>query len=310
MIILSFLGILFGFAVIWFSSEWTVKYAGRLALAMGVSPFFIGIFLLGIATSLPELAVALTALLRGATDVSVGNVIGANLTDLALVPGIPALIVGSLVVANSDRFKLLFMLLMSLVVMCSVLAVGVITPWMGIIILGGYGFLMWMLWDEHPEKMIENDGDKENSVLVALKLCVSVALVIIASAVSVSLAVKISEATTIGLGVLGSTLFAIGTTLPEIAINITAVRKGEHGIAWGNALGSAVANCTVVLGVLSIFSKVPVDLTDFRPTIIFVFAIHALLGLMVFRSKKITRAGAFVLLGLFVAYIGSQFVIG
>jgi cation:H+ antiporter len=264
--VLSFVG---GVVVLYLGAEWLVRGASRLARAFGMSALVVGLTVVSFGTSAPELVVSLLAALRGQGDLTVGNVLGSNISNIALVLGISALIYPIAIRARLVSRGIPLMLGATLVLALFALTGGIGRGGGAMLVLGLVGYFVFLVRSspaEPPEIEAEFDahqrdreccpGDESrlwNAGLVAAGLVglTAGAYLLVGSATFFARELGLSDL------VIGLTVVAVGTSLPELATSVLAAFRKEADIAVGNAVGSNVLN---ILGVLGITAAVrPLD---------------------------------------------------
>jgi len=246
-------------ALLYFGGEALVRGASALALKAGVSQLAIGLSVVAFGTSAPELVVSLDAALSGANDISVGNVVGSNIANIALILGLAALIRPLAVQAKVVRFDVPIMILAS-VAMVAVLADGATTRLEGaamILCLAGYiAYTYLQSKGETKEVHAELASAGISKIVGVLKALVFVlaglGMVTAGGHLLVESAVALAASLGIGQAAIGLTIVAVGTSLPELATSMVAVMRGQNDIAVGNVVGSNIFNILGILGLTAI----------------------------------------------------------
>lgn len=311
------LAIIGGLALLVWSADRFVIGAATIAHNLGVSAIIIGMVIMGFGTSAPEIFVAVAASLGGSPGVAVGNAVGSNIANIALVLGISAL--ASPLVVESKTLKREFpvLIVVSLLVLWLMLD-GELSRLDGFVLLGGTVCLVgWMLWIAQKERSFGDPLEREFEselphdmstrtavlwTLVGLVLLVASAQLLVWGAVNVAQAFGVSDL------VIGLTIIAIGTSLPEVAVSVTGSLKGEDDIAIGNVIGSNLFNLLAVLGVSgSIKSATFTEQVIYRDyaTMLVLTAAFFLMAYG-FRGRKgrINRFEASLLLAAYLGYMG------
>ncbi len=309
------IAIVIGLIILTWSADRFVDGACGLANNFGISPMIIGLTIVAFGTSAPEMMVSAMAAWQGNSGLAIGNAIGSNITNMALVLGVAALIVPLTVQSKtlSREFPLM------LVVMLGALALiinGVLSRLDGIILLTG--MVMMILWSVHLARSAPADDPLEgefNAEMPAVTttnntwwlLISGLIALLISSQMLVWGAVGVATAFGISDLVIGLTIVAIGTSLPELAATIAAVRKGEHDMAVGGIVGSNLFNILGVLGIAAVIDPGVFDsavLTrDFPLMIALAVALYLMArGLRSNGSGNISRVEGGILLAIFIAY--------
>ena len=258
--ILLFIG---GVGVLYFGAEWLVRGASRLARSLGVSPIVVGLTVVSMGTSAPELVISIVASLQGNPDLAVGNVMGSNLANIGLVLGISAILRPLHVSTKVVMREVVVMVVITALLLPLILdsQIGRLEGSLLVTMLVFYlTYVVWKSKKDGPEaphvEQQQETGDLSSRMILrhsALTVVGVLGLVLGAFAIRGS-AVALAEAMGISELVIGLTLVSIGTSLPELATCAVAALRHEADIAVGNILGSNIFNITFVLGVTSILS--------------------------------------------------------
>ncbi|NDJ60402.1 MAG: calcium/sodium antiporter [Chloroflexi bacterium] len=318
MIVQDILFVLIGLAGLFIGGNWLVKGAARLASLIGVSPLVVGLTVVALGTSAPELLVSLSAALQGSNDLVVGNVLGSNIANIGLVLGIAGLIFPVSVRWTLLREEILFMIGFS--VLALVLALdGSLSRMDGLVLLVGFavftGFVYWEARRERSdiEPEIEEFEELEGLVeattpwLEVVRLLAGLALLIFGAQFMVEGAVSIARALNVSEAIIGISLVAIGTSLPEVATCVIASLRRENDIVTGNVVGSNISNLMVILGLTALVLPITVtpDLLQFEFLGMIGFA---LVLLPIALRQTLGRRPAIILLGAYVVFIALTFV--
>ncbi len=317
--------VLVGLGALWWFGDLVVHYIIEMANVYKVSTFFLGFIVLAIAADIPELAIAITSALQGASEVSVGDIIGANFSDVAMVVGTTLLVAGNkITIKRSDATKLLQMIFIATIIMLLVFAQGSIDRFTGLVLMGVYFVTITWMWRKrdrndilHEEVAALQQDVKEHkdSFLTSrwglmVKLGISLVMVMIASCLTVHYAVAFATELKIPLETIGATILGIGTSLPELILSLSALRRKEYALALGPTLGTVLQQTTFILGLLAFCSDKPVRLSGLHWAAYFMFAAFAVVSFGLLRKKNMGRGVGAVLLVLFVAYMMYQVVPG
>ena len=250
--------LLLGLVVLVWASDWLVDGAIALAARLGLSPLVVGLTVVAYGTSLPEFVVSLLAASNGVSDIAVGNVVGSNIANFGLAWG-AALIVGTGLITQRSVFRreLPAVLLASLAFVGLGLD-GIFTRMEGVLLLGfalAYTVVALRSDDSGTEE-VSTDITLPKTILL---LIAGGAGLVFGADLMVDGAVLIARGYGINERIIGLTIIALGTSLPEVAATVTAARKKEGELALGNILGSCLFNLTFVIGGASIFTPLVVD---------------------------------------------------
>jgi cation:H+ antiporter len=310
--VLSWIQLISGLAILVVGGEFLVRASTKLAVYMKVSSIVIGLTIVSFGTSFPELVVSVEAALNGHPDIALGNVVGSNIANIALVLGITALLF-PIAVGRSTLVKdWPIMLLVS----CLLIGFGwdlEIQRWEGVVLLVGIiAYNVWIIRASRKETQeieeIKTDFNKGAADLLRtiLLLIISLAGLIWGADLLVDGAVGIARAFEIEERIIAVTIIAFGTSAPELATSLIAVYRKEDGISLGNLIGSNVFNILGILGATSILNPIEVNADIKSFDFIFMIGIPLLLlPLMLFQSK-VSRFAGFLLL---IAYFGYIFLL-
>ncbi len=301
-----------GIAVLYFGAEWLVRGAARLASSLGVKPIVVGLTVVSLGTSAPEMVVCMVAAMHGDSDLAMGNVMGSNLANIGLILGLTAIIRPLEVAGRVVSREIPIMIGVTLLIFPLVLD-GRLTRPDGLIlvmILTLYVlFVNRAAGEETPEvvgeyeafaKQVTHSESRLGFADVGLVLGGSVGLVLGGTAI-VRSARFLGEAAGVPQIVIGLTVVAIGTSLPELATSLVAAIRKEADIAVGNIIGSNIFNLTAILGITSLVQPIEVRssvLTQELPAVLMI----SLLAFPVTRSAhRIRRWEGAILLAVYAA---------
>ena len=282
-----------------------VRGAVGLATRLGVSPLMIGLTVVGFGTSMPELVTSLQATFAGAPGIALGNVIGSNTANILLILGLAALIRAFPVDRSAFRRDGVAMALAALVAL-ALTQFGGIGRLAGGALVGALAVYLVMAYrlergPQAPETTEPAQGTLSKSLFTALA---GIALTIAGARLLVDGATDLARAWGVSEAVIGLTLVAIGTSLPELVTSVIAAVKGRSDIALGNVLGSNIYNILGILGITALARPIPVDpqIAGFDAWVM-VAATLALLAMM--RSGwRISRSEGALMLAAYAGYIG------
>ncbi|MDE4172934.1 calcium/sodium antiporter [Phaeobacter sp. PT47_59] len=262
LVVLGLLGLVVG-------GEFLVRGAVSAAKSFGISPMVIGLTLVGFGTSTPELVTSLQAALSGSSGIAVGNVVGSNIGNVLLILGIAAWMATIAVDPKAFRRDGTVVVLATLLCLGAVL-IGEIGRLFGAgLVLALAAYLVGTLWSEKraggtPAAVIYESeaeavpGPKTSLGVSLLIAAAGLAMTIVGAKSLVSGSVSIAQAAGLSETVIGLTIVAIGTSMPELVTSIIAVRKGEGAVALGNVLGSNIFNILGILGITALVQ--PMDI--------------------------------------------------
>ena len=307
-IVLCILLLIVGMALLIKGADWFVEGASAIAKALKIPSLVIGLTLVSIGTSMPEFSVSLTSSLNGNIDMSFGNVIGSNIFNTFVVIGVSAIIVPLVVSKQMQKYDLpILMGIYALLALFSfVITPGTIQVWESIILFAlTIFYTAFLILRSKGQKIEEENNTKKRKWWVNLILvAIGIAGIIFGGKLVVNNASKLAMAMGMSEMLVGLTIVAIGTSLPELVTSIVAAKKGENDIAVGNAIGSCIFNVILILGFCSILEPYVVNVSNLNTLIdVIVMLISAIvIFLFSLKSKKINRWQGIVMVLIYVVY--------
>lgn len=263
---LSFVMLVIGFALLVWGADKFVAGASALARRLGVSPLLVGLTIVAFGTSAPELAVSLTAALQGANEIAVGNVVGSNIFNLLVVAGLSAVVcplVMDRTLLRRDWPISLGAAVLLLVFIAPDLTISRIE---GIILLVVFALVLGTqiraALKNRDTLESEEDEITMPPVMIGVNIVLGLACIIIGGQLAVNGATGIARMFGLSETLIGLTIVAIGTSLPELVTSLVAARKGQNEIAMGNVIGSNIFNILLILGVSATITPIPVQATS------------------------------------------------
>jgi cation:H+ antiporter len=291
----------FGLVALLVGGDLLVRGAVGVARRFGVSPLVIGLTLVGFGTSAPELVTSLSAALAGAPAIALGNVVGSNIANILLILAVAALI--RPVSAQMAGLPREAAWVGGSALGLAVLAVaGQISFLAGIGLLALLGAYLWGAFRSSAVPAHDVDIPTDPLPKAATFLIVGLALTIGGAIALVDGATGIARAYGVPEAVIGLTLVAVGTSLPELATTVMAARRGQSDVALGNILGSGIFNILGILGTTALFAKLPIE-SSLLPDIGVMLATTAVLIGLLFWRRAISRASGLVFLLLYAVYM-------
>lgn len=309
--LLNIILLVVGFVILIKGADWFVDGASAVASNFKVSKMLIGLTIVAFGTSAPEFAVSIKSLLSGSGDIVLGNVVGSNIFNILLILGVSSLIHTLTVKNNTVKKELPITLLISslLAVLLSdslfdSSAVNTFTRGDGVVLL-----LFFMVFVYYLISMMRNKINEEQEDDNLMKLSKAVILTIIGivcivlgSNFVVDSASYIAGVLGVSERMIGLTIVAMGTSLPELVTSVIATKKGEYDIAIGNVVGSNIFNIGIVIGLpVMLFGTIPNVTFNIVDLIVMILS-AALLFIFSYNDYKITKKEGFVFLLLFIIY--------
>ncbi|HGF7538320.1 TPA: calcium/sodium antiporter [Vibrio cholerae] len=314
--LLASLAIIAGFALLVWSADKFVEGAAASANYGGMPPLLIGMLVVGFGTSAPEMVVSAMAAMDGNSALALGNAVGSNIVNITLILGVTAIIAPIAVHSSIIRKELPILLVVTLVIGAMLWNhhISTLEAWA---LIGGFMLLIgWSIWSALRSKgdHLEQEMDDElSSQSMSLKssifwLITGLVLLIISSRILVWGAVEIAQQLGVSDLLIGLTIVALGTSLPELAASIVAARKGEHDIAVGNVVGSNMFNSLAVIGIAGTIEPIAnigaeVFWRDWT-SMLFVTGLLLFTAARFGKSQTISRSEGAVLLLCYLGYNG------
>jgi len=318
--LVSCLLVLIGFALLIYGADIFVEGASSIARQLGMPPLIIGLTIVGFATSAPEIIVGSVSAWQGKTAIAIGNALGSNITNIGLVLGFSVLIFPITIASNTLK-KEYGLMCLAVIIALAVMIDGHLGRIDAVILLVSLVFsISWIVWiakrsssddplvNEFAQEFADESNKPDSLGKAILKLLIGLALLLLGADLLVRGAVSIAEFFGVPDLVIGLTIVAIGTSLPELAASIVSLKKDEADIAVGNVIGSNMFNMLAVLGIPTLINPdyfAGEVLTRDFPTMI---GLTLLLGAMIFVSSKgkLVRPEGTILL---LCFIGYQYVL-
>lgn len=295
-----------GVAALYFGAEFLVKGGVSIARRAGVSPLVIGLTLVAFATSAPELVVSVNAALKGNADISLGNVVGSNICNIALILGLSAVIMPLAVQKQLFRRDSWVMLGSALALTCFYFMSGRgVNRIQGTILFAAFiGYTLWSIISsrkENREEEVKEDDKLLPSCAAWLLAGAGLGVLVVGAECFLKSAVFFARLFKLSDAVIGLTIVAVGTSLPELATSVVAAFKGEADIAIGNVVGSNIFNILGILGIAPLIS--PMKDAALDPVDLAVMIGVSIVLLIMMRTKwKISRMEGGILLLFYIGY--------
>lgn len=301
-----------GLGLLVFAGDALVRGAVALSLKLGISTLVVSLTIVAFGTSAPEMLVSVKATLEGAPGLVYGNVVGSNIANIFLVLGVPALIC-AISLSQPDTPRNLMVMLAATLLFIAVSSMGGLTFWVGIAFLFLLAALLYDAYrqavaNKQTEVELEDAPEGMSNRAIGLSILGGViglpigAHLLIDGARSVALDLGVTEA------VIGLTLVAIGTSLPELATTVMAAIRRQADVAVGNAIGSNLFNILAVMGVAALFGDLPTPPGFFEVDLWVMLGASLAIAPFVFLKRDLGKAAGIVFLAVYVFYIWMTFV--
>ncbi|WP_028306745.1 calcium/sodium antiporter [Desulfitibacter alkalitolerans] len=305
--------LLLGFVLLIKGADFFIDGAAGIAKALKLPPMIIGLTIVAFGTSSPEAAVSISAAIKGSSGISLGNVIGSNIFNISFVIGIMALLSPLKVEKQTTRKEIPFALLSSILLLILVLdrflqqtKSDVITRGDGLVFLIFFSIFIYYLFEmalknsNNNHEIIENPGyDKSGKIFY---LIIGLTGIILGGKLVVDSSVIIALNWGLSQSLVGLTIVAVGTSLPELVTSIAAVLKKENEIAIGNLIGSNIFNILFILGTASVISPIHVEPLLIKDTFLMIFY-TIFLFIFAMSHYRISRKEGFILLMSYLVYL-------
>lgn len=293
-----------GFVMLTKGADWFVDGSSALAFRLGIPQLVIGLTIVAMGTSAPEAAVSITSALKGNEGITVGNVVGSNIMNILLILGIASVIVPLAVQKSTRMIEIPYMI--AITVLFGVLGYtgemvtrvegGIL--WIAFLIYLGY--LLWMAKKGKEEN--EPDEKQKSLPVQLLMILVGLVCIVLGSDFVVDGATEIAKVIGISERIIGLTIVAFGTSLPELVTSVTAARRGNADIAIGNIVGSNVFNILFVAGTSALISPIVFESKFVLDTAVATATAVLLLVCVCNKEGKLKRSGGIIMLAAYAAY--------
>lgn len=313
--LLNIFYILLGFLLLVKGGDFLVDGAVAIAQRAKLSPMVIGLTVVGFGTSTPELLVSAQAALAGSSGIAIGNVVGSNIANIAMILGMTALFTPLPANRKILLIDMPFMIL-SMVMFIAAAFFNVITRWEGVIgVLTLVAFVAWQVNHSRKQTKAEETSEPKEvpmNLFKALIICaVSIAAMVWgsdrliegASGIALEIGTQFGVDTLLMERIIGLTIVAVGTSLPELFASVIAARKGETDMAVGNIIGSVTFNILSVIGISAAICPINNAMTGFEYDYLLMFALGILLWFFSRTHRCLVRWEGAVLLTIYVLFI-------
>ncbi len=249
-----------GVVLLYYGAEFLVKGGVKIARRFKISPLVVGLTLVAFATSAPELVVSVDSAIKGLGNISIGNVVGSNICNIALILGLCAMITPLNV--NKQLFRLdVPLMIISAAVLSAFCIIGQgVNRWQGALLFAG--IIVYTVYNiryagkQSEEENAEEESGSDNLILAVTLVAVGLAALVGGAKLFVNSAVYIAKLLKVSDAVIGLTVVAVGTSLPELATSVVAAVKGEKDIAIGNVVGSNIFNVLAICGIAPLIAPI------------------------------------------------------
>lgn len=296
---LNIILLLVGFIALIKGADIFVDASSSIAKKFKIPSIIIGMTIVAMGTSLPELSVSVTSSLAGLNDMSIANVTGSNIFNLLIALGVCSTI-GKLKISN---YKDVITLLFSCIGLLLFVLNGTLGMFEGILLLVAFTIYILSMMKQVKDNKEESEDEKQRNIFITVGLGIlgAIAIVIggnmvVDSASEIALKLGMSE------NLVGLTIVALGTSLPEFVTSVIATKKGELEIAIGNIIGSNIFNILLILGVASLISPMTISVVAICDVIFMVFTVALFIFLTV-KEKELNKKSGILLIMMYIVYL-------
>lgn len=296
--------LIFGIVVVLKSADWLTNGAVGLATKLGISQIVIGLTIVAIGTSMPELFVSIVSAIKGTPDLAVGNIVGSNIFNVLLIVGVAATVAPIAIQRATVRRDIPIAIVASIMLTFMMLDDN-ISRIDALILFAAFIAFIWITLRNSKNDANEKDASTEKVIPTwksVLFIIFGLVGLVLGSNIFVDNASSLAHGWGISDAIIGLTIVAGGTSLPELATSAVAARKGDSGIAIGNVLGSNVFNILMILGLTGIISPMHIQNITYIDMAVMVISM-ALFWLFSFTKLRVERWEGCVLIACFLGYI-------
>ncbi len=294
-----------GFILLMKGADWFVEGASKIADKFGIPQLVIGLTIVAMGTSLPEAAVSISAAVKGSAEITIGNVLGSNVLNVLIILGLTSVICAIPVKKSTVRYEIPFTIGITAALAAMGLADGKVSR-----LEGGFLWVLMIVYLLYLLKMAKSGealdevpeaGEKDTLFKMVLMVIVGAVMIVLGSDVTVNAATALANIFGMDERLIGLTIIALGTSLPELVTSVTAAVKGKTDIAIGNIVGSNIFNILFVVGTTALITPVVYN-PDFMVDSLTAIGAAVLLLLCVLRKRRLTRLGGVIMLAGYAAY--------
>ncbi len=304
---LAVLVLVAGFVLLVKGADFFVDGAVGIASRFGIPQLVIGLTIAAMGTSMPEAAVSITSALKGSAGITVGNVVGSNIMNILVILGVTAIIAPIAVQKSTRNFEIPGMIAITVLFLVLGYTGGEIVRYEGIILWVVFiGYLVYLFWIAKHNKDEESDDEHEKKWSLPVQLIAivgGIAAIVFGSDLAVDGATAIAKAFGMSDRVIGLTIVAFGTSLPELVTSVTAAKRGKADLAIGNIVGSNIFNILFVAGTTALITPVVFASKFIIDSVIAIAAAVLLLVCVCNKDMKLKRPAGIIMLVCYAGYL-------
>ena len=304
--------LLAGLVMILMGANWLVDGSSSVARRFGISEFVIGLTIVGIGTSAPEMVVSFLSAFQGKSAMAVGNIVGSNIFNTLMILGVTALVAPMAITKSNLRKDIPLNIVVTILLIllgrsATMLGIGTtdsVSRLEGVLLLVIFGIYMWSTFKGEKGEKEESVENNIKPVMAALMIVGGLAGLIIGGRLFVNSATQIAQIAGLSEKFIAITIMAAGTSLPELATCVVAAAKGQGQLALGNVLGSNISNILLILGGASLIN--PLSFSGMTPVdlgMVLLSAIFILASAYFFKKKQLDRFEGIILLLMEAGYM-------
>lgn len=293
-----------GFVLLMKGADWFVEGAAKLAEKFGIPQIVIGLTIVAMGTSLPEASVSIASATKGSADITIGNVMGSNILNVLVILGITALICNIPVKKPTLIYEMPFVIFITILISVIGLTDNVVSRMDGIILwVFMLIYIFYLRWRIKEGEELEDMPDDKKMPLwkMLLLIVIGIAMITVGSELTVDAATKLAVMAGVGERIIGLTIIALGTSLPELVTSVAAALKKKTDIAVGNIVGSNIFNILFVAGTTALITPVAYK-ADFFIDSLVAIGTMVLLWVCALPKKRLGKLSGVIMIGAYVAY--------
>lgn len=301
--LINILLLIFGFVLLIKGADYFVDGASALVARLKIPAIIIGLTVVAMGTSAPEAAISISSAMAGSNAIAIGNVLGSNIANIFLILGISASITTLSVQKNTVHFEMPFMIFITMLLCGMGWKYGVISHAGATLLIGLFlVFLGYLFVIARGNTNTDTQVKQISKIKIALFITLGMIALIFGSKITVLAAVDIAKYIGVSERVIGLTIIALGTSLPELVTSVIAASKGESDIAIGNIVGSNIFNILFVLGIAGLILPIPFN-AEFLFDGAFAILASVLLLLCTATHRKLSKKSGIIFLLIYLIYI-------
>ncbi|OIR23072.1 MAG: hypothetical protein BEU00_00980 [Marine Group III euryarchaeote CG-Epi3] len=301
-LIVDFLLLCVGFFLLTKGADYFIENSASFAEEKGISPHVVGVTIVAFGTSLPELLVSIISSFQDYNDLALGNIVGSNISNIGLVLAVSTFIfyyvLKTTIVPENDANQDSYVMVLAVFLLFLFSRDNLISPSEGILFFTLYLFYIYWLFKRSTGVVVNDDSDENTSFPLLFGGLVAL---LFGAQITVNAAVSMAESMGVSEIVIGLSVVAVGTSLPELAGTISAARMGHKEIAVGNVIGSNIANIFLVMGILAIINPINVEESVIERTLPLLIMLTVATFAMI--RVPLTRMGGCILFSFFLLFI-------